>query len=155
MTPQAPIKGINARGITRSYGQIQALNGVDLTVDPGEIVALLGPNGAGKSTLLRILATLVLPDTGTVQVGEADAITQPLEARRRLGVVMGNERSLYWRLTGHANLTFFGALHGLTRTQSRQVADSTLATVGLSDAAHRRSAAIHPACVPASLWPGR
>ncbi len=105
----------------------------------GEIVALLGPNGAGKSTLLRVLGTTVEPDAGTASVLGVDVVADPVEARRRIGLMIGDERALYWRLTGRENLTFFAALHGLRRgARAQRRAAELLAAAGLEEAADRR-----------------
>ena len=104
----------------------------------GEIVALLGPNGAGKSTLLRVLGTTVLPDAGAASVLEVDVVDDPVEARRRIGVMIGDERALYWRLTGRENLNFFAALHGLRRGPAAERTAELLAATGLEEAADRR-----------------
>ena len=129
--------GARARGVVKRFGPVTALDGLDLEVDAGEIVALLGPNGAGKSTFLRVLGTLVLPDAGTVEVCGVDALAQPTQARRRLGLMVGDERSLYWRLSGRANLEFFAALHGMRRRRAAARAAELLDLVGLTKAADR------------------
>ena len=101
-------------------------------------MALLGPNGAGKSTLLRIIGTTVLPDEGTARVDGIDVIADPQHARARMGLVLGEERSWYWRLTGRRNLEFFAILHGYSRPDARERATELLETVDLADAADRR-----------------
>ena len=106
------MEGISVRALTKRFGEVLALDDVNFEMGPGRIVALLGPNGAGKSTLLRILATTLLPDSGTVIVGGKDVETDPKAARRRLGYLLTDERSWYWRVSGRANLEFFGALPG-------------------------------------------
>lgn len=95
---------------------VPALQSADLTVEPGEICALLGPNGAGKTTLLKIIANLVLPDTGKVQV--FDKPVNQLEPQERAGIswMAGEEKSFYWRLTGRQNLEFFAALYDIPRS---------------------------------------
>src|SRR4051812_40751451 len=103
------IAGIDVEGLRKTFGGTAALTGVDLTVDAGEIIALLGRNGAGKSTLLRVLGTTVLADSGRASVAGFDVKTQARFVRRHTGVVLGDERSWYWRLTGRANLEFFAA----------------------------------------------
>ena len=130
--------GISTRGITKRFGPVTALTGVDLDVAPGEIVTLLGPNGAGKSTLMRILATLVLPDTGTAWIHDSDVVTQASAARQSLGLALADDRSWYWRLTGRQNLAFFAALHALPRRMIPVRINDVLADVGLTDAADRR-----------------
>jgi ABC-2 type transport system ATP-binding protein len=130
--------GIRVRGLAKRFGPVVALDGLDLDVDRGEIVALLGPNGAGKSTLLRILGTTVLPDAGTATIAGADAVTDSVAARGRLGLMMGDEHAIYWRLTGHENLSFFGVLCGMSKADAAARSRELLAALGLEAAADRR-----------------
>jgi ABC-2 type transport system ATP-binding protein len=130
--------GVRISGLEKRFGPVAALRGVDLTVPWGGVVALLGPNGAGKSTLLRILGTTVLPDAGSVELAGHDVVADPIAARRSVGLVLGDERSWYWRLSGRDNLEFFAALHGLRRAPARARTDHLLGLVGLAEAADRR-----------------
>ena len=130
--------GIRARDVTKRFRSVQALRGVSFDVEPGEVVSLLGPNGAGKSTLLRILGTTILADSGTVTVGGHDVVHDAPAARRSLGVMIGDERSHYWRLSGRRNLVFFAALAGMTRTEAAARSEELLEEVGLTEAADRR-----------------
>lgn len=129
--------GIRVRDVVKRFGSVLALGGVDLDVEPGEIVSALGPNGAGKSTLLRILGTTVLPDRGTASVCGIDVVSNPAGARRQIGLMIGDERSLYWRVSGRGNLAFFAALQGMRRRIALTRADELLELVGLHDAADR------------------
>jgi ABC-2 type transport system ATP-binding protein len=131
------VDGIRVRGLVKRFGPVTAIDRLDLDVERGEIVALLGPNGAGKSTLLRILGTTVLPDGGTASVGGVDVVVDPATARAQVGLMIGDERSFYWRLSGQRNLAFFAALHGMRRHQASEHAAELLNLVGLSDAAGR------------------
>jgi ABC-2 type transport system ATP-binding protein len=81
---QPPI--LEARGLMKRYGKIQALAGLDLVVSPGRVVALLGPNGAGKTTFVRAVATLLRPDAGTLYVDGIDALRQPAKVRQVVGL---------------------------------------------------------------------
>jgi ABC-2 type transport system ATP-binding protein len=132
------VEGIRVREVRKRFGSVQALDGVSLDVEPGEVVALLGPNGAGKSTLIRILATTVVPDAGSVTVAGHDVLRDAMSARRSLGVMMGDERSLYWRISGRRNLSFFAALVGLSRREAAARTERLLDEVGLTEAADRR-----------------
>lgn len=130
---------ISARGLTKRFrGNVIGLDGVDLDVERGEAVALLGPNGAGKTTFLRILATLILPDSGEAQLGGHDIRTDPLAVRRSIGVVLSEDRAWYLRLSGRANLEFFAAVYGLDRRTAADRATALLHDHGLGDAADRR-----------------
>lgn len=111
---------------------VTALDGVSLHAGHGRILGLVGPNGAGKSTLIRIIAGLLDPDEGSVQIGGIDPSVDPRGASRLLGLVLADDRSLYWRLTGRQNLEFHGALYGLDRVAARQRADELLERVGLA-----------------------
>lgn len=129
--------GIRALDVTKRFRSIEALRGVSFDVAPGEVVALLGPNGAGKSTLLRILGTTILADSGTVTVAGHDVLKDAAAARRSLGVMIGDERSHYWRLSGRRNLHFFAALAGMSRREAPLRAQELLEEVGLAAAADR------------------
>jgi ABC-2 type transport system ATP-binding protein len=131
------VDGIRVREIRKRFRDVQALDGVSLEVKPGEVVALLGPNGAGKSTLIRILGTTVLPDSGNATVAGHDVVKDPVAARRSLGVMIGDERSHYWRISGRRNLVFFAALVGIPRREAAARAVRLLDAVGLTDAADR------------------
>jgi len=132
------MEGIKVREVRKRFRNVQALDGVILGVEPGEVVAMLGPNGAGKSTLIRILATTVVPDSGSVTVAGHNVVEDATAARRSLGVMMGDERSHYWRLSGRRNLAFFAALVGLSRREAAARAERLLSEVGLTEAADRR-----------------
>jgi ABC-2 type transport system ATP-binding protein len=132
------VDGIRARDVSKRFRSVQALDGVSFDVEPGEVVALLGPNGAGKSTLLRILGTTILADSGTVTVAGHDVIQDSAAARRSLGVMIGDERSHYWRLSGRRNLMFFAVLAGMTRREAAARSRQLLEEVDLVEAADRR-----------------
>jgi ABC-2 type transport system ATP-binding protein len=122
------------RPVVRSASNVavEALRGVTFEVLPGEVVGLIGPNGAGKTTLLKIVSTLLLPSSGRVMVDGIDAVRRARQARERLGLVLTEDRSTYWRLDGRANLEFFGVLGGLPPQVARRRADEMLERLGLS-----------------------
>lgn len=128
---------VAAEGLTKRFGSIVALDGVDLRVEEGQIVALVGPNGAGKSTLLRVLATVVTPDAGQATVAGCDVRHESREARSRIGFVLGDEHTWYWRLSGRRNLRFFAGLHGIRSGSEDAAIERLLADQGLSAAADR------------------
>jgi ABC-type multidrug transport system ATPase subunit len=111
---------------------VTALDHVSLRAEPGRVLGLVGPNGAGKSTLIRIIAGLLDPDEGRVLVGGIDPSVDRRGASRSLGLVLADDRSLYWRLTGRQNLEFHGALYGLDAATARERADRLLRRVGLA-----------------------
>jgi len=106
----------------------RALAGISFEIAPGEAVALVGANGAGKSTLLRILATLVVPTSGRASIEGCDVGRDATRARSRMGYHTGGDEGFYGRLTGRANLLFFGAMNNLDGTAARdrigEVADA-------------------------------
>ncbi|MFL5913671.1 MAG: ABC transporter ATP-binding protein [Gaiellaceae bacterium] len=129
--------GIQVRALGKSFGDVRALDGLDLTVARGEVVALLGRNGAGKTTLMRILGTTLRSDEGEASVGGFDVRREGIAVRRAVGLVLGDERSLYWRLTGRHNLEFFAELHGVRGARCRERVGALLDEVGLDGAADR------------------
>lgn len=130
-------------GVTRRFqatkasqrDEVIALDRVSLTVESGEIFGLLGPNGAGKTTLLRLASTLLVPSAGRVRVLGYDVVRDPDPVRRRIGVVLGGERSVYWRLTARENLLYAAALHDLPAAAARERAAQLLDMVGLRERA--------------------
>ncbi|MEU5783353.1 ABC transporter ATP-binding protein [Micromonospora lupini] len=112
-----------------------ALDGVNLRLAEGEAHGLLGPNGAGKTTLVKILATILLPTAGSVKVLGHDVRQDPVAVRRQIGLVLGGERGLYFRLTARENLGFWAALHGMTGRAARKRCDELLDRFGLLDRA--------------------
>ncbi|MEO8529441.1 MAG: ATP-binding cassette domain-containing protein [Pseudolysinimonas sp.] len=128
---------IQAEGIAKAYGKHTVLDGVDLTVRPGEIVALLGPNGAGKTTLVNILTTLVLPDAGHATVAGFDVVTQADEVRRRISLT-GQSAAVDGLLTGEENLRMMCRLSGLSPVASRARTTELLARMELTDATSKR-----------------
>lgn len=115
-----------------------ALAGISLEVRGGEAVALLGANGAGKSTLLRILATLLLPTSGTAAVAGHDAVQEPRAVRRALGYHAGSDIGFYPRLTGRENLRFFGQLNQVSSGQITRRISELAEQFELSDAMDRQ-----------------
>jgi len=115
--------------------RFRAVDGIDLVVEPGEIFGLLGPNGAGKTTTMKMLATLLIPTSGTIRVLGIDPLTRPREVRARLGAMLSGERSLYWKLTGRENLEYFAALYHVPPGETKARIANVLAAVKLADRA--------------------
>jgi ABC-2 type transport system ATP-binding protein len=130
---------VEVEGLRKSFGDVVALDGLDLRIDAGTVFGLLGPNGAGKTTLVRILATLLPPTAGRARVLGRDVVAQPLAVRRRIGLA-GQFAAVDGELTGRENLEMVGQLYRLSGTEARQRATEVLERFGLTDAAERRVA---------------
>ncbi|MGQ9491414.1 MAG: ATP-binding cassette domain-containing protein, partial [Anaerolineae bacterium] len=118
--------------------ELVALEGVNLEVLRGELFGLLGPNGAGKTTLIKILATLLLPTSGTARVTGLDVVTEAQEIRRRISMVSGGETSGYGLLTVEENLWMFARFYGLETKVARQRIGELMEVVGLTDRARTK-----------------
>ena len=129
---------IRASGLTKQYGDIVALDDLDLDAPEGTVLGLLGPNGAGKTTAVGILTTLLVADTGTATVAGADVAIEPGEVRRRIGL-SGQYAAVDEHLTGFENLDMIGRLYRLGRTRSRQRAHELLERFDLTEAGDRPS----------------
>ena len=127
---------IKASGLTKNFGEVVALNGIDIEVEQGTVLGLLGPNGSGKTTTVRILATLLKPDNGSASVGGFDVVSQPDEVRSVIGLT-GQYAAVDEYLTGRENLELFGRLFHLSKKDAATRADELLARFDLSDAADR------------------
>lgn len=128
---------IESHGLTKRYGDTQALAGVDITVPTGTVTAVLGPNGAGKTTAVRILTTLTQADEGQATVAGFDVRTQPHEVRRRIGLA-AQDATVDPILTGRENLIMLGELHQMSRRSAAARADELLAEFSLTDAGRRQ-----------------
>ena len=127
---------IEAEGLTKRYGETQALAGIDLAVPAGTVLGVLGPNGAGKTTAVRILTTLATPDGGRARVAGFDVVRQAGQVRRRIGVT-AQDATLDEMLTGRQNLVMVGELSGLRRREAEARATDLLERFTLTDAAGR------------------
>ncbi len=127
---------ILVEGLTKSFGEVHALRGIDLSVPRGTVLGVLGPNGAGKTTAVRILTTLLLPDGGRALVEGYDVVRQAAAVRRSIGLA-GQSAAIQEELTGRENLEIIGRLYHLKWPQARSRAIELLEQFGLSDAADR------------------
>ncbi|MGH9066551.1 MAG: ATP-binding cassette domain-containing protein [Acidimicrobiales bacterium] len=123
---------IEVKGLTKWFGAVEALRGVDLAVGAGEVFGFVGPNGAGKTTTLRILAGLASPSSGAVTVDGVDVATRPERVRDRIGY-MPDFFGVYDRLTAGEYLAFYASCHRLPRARTAQVVGDLLELVRLSD----------------------
>jgi sodium transport system ATP-binding protein len=128
-------------GVVKGFGkhrEVKAVDHVSFTAPDGEITGLLGPNGAGKTTLLRMLATLIVPDSGKATIAGCDVVRERYEVRRRIGV-LSDARGLYPRLTTRENIRYYGSLHGLAGRALDDRVDALIDALGIGDLADRRT----------------
>ena len=132
---------IEIEGLERTFssrgGELRAVDGIDLRVEPGEIYGFLGPNGAGKTTTVRMLVTLLRPTGGRARVAGHDVADQPGEVRKRIGVAL-QEAALDMLMTGKELMELQATLHGIPRAQVRERAQDLIERVGLAQAQDRR-----------------
>jgi ABC-2 type transport system ATP-binding protein len=127
---------ILVEGLVKSFGEVRALRGIDLSVPHGTVLGVLGPNGAGKTTAVRILTTLLQPDGGRALVEGRDVVRQAAAVRRLIGL-SGQSAAIQEELTGRENLELIGRLYHLRRADTRTRAAELLAQFDLNDAANR------------------
>ena len=124
---------IEAEGLVKSFGEVRALDGIDMVAREGTVFGLLGPNGAGKTTAIRVLSTLLKPDAGRAFVGGYDVVRSPAEVRRLIGLT-GQYAAVDELLSGEENLYMIGRLLGLPARDARSRATELLADFDLTDA---------------------
>jgi ABC-2 type transport system ATP-binding protein len=127
---------IGVTGLVKSFGDVRALDGVDLKAPPGSVLGLLGPNGAGKTTAVRVLTTLLRPDAGTVRVTGLDVVRDAVELRSRIGLA-GQYAAVDENLTGLENLVMVGRLYGERRAPAKRRGQDLLERFDLVEAAKR------------------
>ncbi|WP_129843955.1 ATP-binding cassette domain-containing protein [Streptomyces sp. RFCAC02] len=127
---------IHAEALVKTFGDVRALDGVDLDVPEGTVFGLLGPNGAGKTTAVRVLTTLLRPDSGRAVVAGVDVLRQPNRVRRSIGL-SGQFAAVDEYLTGRENLEMVGRLYQLSRRDARRRAEELLERFALADAGGR------------------
>jgi ABC-2 type transport system ATP-binding protein len=132
-----PPPAVALRGVRKAFGRTVVLDGLDLEVAPGAIVALLGPNGAGKTTTVNILCTLVAPDAGSATVNGYDVVRQADDVRASISVT-GQSAAVDEVLSGDENLRMIGRLSGMTAAESRARAAELLARFDLTASARKR-----------------
>jgi daunorubicin resistance ABC transporter ATP-binding subunit len=128
---------VRVEGLVKTFGDLHALDGLDLRVEAGTVFGLLGPNGAGKTTLVRILATLIEPTAGHAEVLGHDVVREPLAVRRRIGLA-GQFAAVDAELTGRENVEMIARLYRFPGPEARRRAAEVLERFGLVDAADRR-----------------
>ena len=137
--PMSDTRGaaIRVAALTKRYGELTAVDSVDLAVESGTVFSLLGPNGAGKTTMVSMLSTLLEPTSGTATVDGADVARNPRDVRRRIGITF-QETVLDDDLTGRQSLEFHGRLYGMSRSEIKKRADELLELTELTEAARRQ-----------------
>ncbi len=136
MEQSSATPAILVENLTKSFGDVHALRGIDLTVPRGTVLGVLGPNGAGKTTAVRILTTLLRPDGGRAIVEGHDVVREASAVRRSIGLA-GQSAAIQIELTGRENLEIIGRLYHLSRPAARARATELLEQFGLTDAADR------------------
>ena len=131
------MEAIVAKGVTKRYGDIEALRGVDLTVRQGETFGLLGPNGAGKSTLMQVLSTMLIPTAGEAHVAGYSILTQQEDVRRQLGVVF-QQPTLDPIMNAYENLWMHGRIYGVPKAKLKERIPVLIDLIGLTDRMHDR-----------------
>jgi daunorubicin resistance ABC transporter ATP-binding subunit len=127
---------IETSEVVKHFGEVKAVDGVSISVEPGEVFGLLGPNGAGKTTLVRMLSTLLTPNSGTCLVGGIDVAKDPMAVRALIGLA-GQSAAVDDILTGRENLQIVGRLYQLSKAEAARRADEILERLSLTDAADR------------------
>jgi ABC-2 type transport system ATP-binding protein len=140
LSPDPPLDGpvIEARGLTKDYGNLVAVDHLDLEIEAGEIFGLLGPNGAGKTTTILMLLGLSEPTAGEVRVLGLDPTRDPLTVKRRVGY-LPDEAGFYGAMTGRENLRYTARLNGIPKAIAESIIEEVLEQVGLTDRADDRA----------------
>lgn len=119
------------KGLKRKNQQIEAVKDISMQIDKGKIIGLLGINGAGKTTTIKMLTTLLSPTSGTYVMDDIDAIKYPTEIKKRINMIAGGERMIYWRLTAYENLWYYGQIYNVPNHILKKRIDELLELVGL------------------------
>jgi ABC-2 type transport system ATP-binding protein len=138
MTQSAGAPLLEARGLTVRFGKVTALDGLELTAPPGQVLAILGPNGAGKTTFVRTVATLVRPTAGKLLVRGQDVVRDAVRVRRDIGLA-GQFAAVEPTMTGRENLEMTARLFGHDRVAARRAAAAVIDQLSLDEVADRRS----------------
>ncbi|MHB8129950.1 MAG: ABC transporter ATP-binding protein [Mobilitalea sp.] len=121
------------KGFIREKQKVKAVKDISLEIEKGKIVGLLGINGAGKTTTIKMLTTLLAPTAGTYYMDDIDAIKYPMEIKKRINMIAGGERMIYWRLTAYENLWYYGQIYNVPNPVLKNRIKELLKLVGLEE----------------------
>ncbi|NYB75957.1 ABC transporter ATP-binding protein [Sedimentibacter hydroxybenzoicus DSM 7310] len=121
------------KGLFREKQEIQAVRDISLQIEKGKIVGLLGINGAGKTTTIKMLTTLLSPTEGSYFLDDIDGVKYPVEIKKRINMIAGGERMIYWRLTAYENLWYYGQIYNVSNNVLKERIDTLLKLVGLEN----------------------
>lgn len=119
------------KGLFTKKQEIKAVKNISMQIEKGKIIGLLGINGAGKTTTIKMLTTLLSPTSGTYFMDDIDAIKYPVEIKKRINMIAGGERMIYWRLTAYENLWYYGQIYNVNNKVLKERIDNLLNLVGL------------------------
>ena len=128
---------IRVEGLSKNFGDVEAVIDASFSADDGKVTALLGPNGAGKSTSLRMLSTVIKPSSGSAYIDGHDVSTEPMAVCARIGV-LPHATGLYDRLSARENIRYYGELHGMERDPLEARIDSLVELLDMSEFSDRR-----------------
>lgn len=126
------------KGLSKYFKDIRAVDNINFSVEPGEIVGLLGENGAGKTTALRMIATMLRPTSGTAEVNGFDLIKEPAKVRSQIGILFGGEVGLYDRLTARENIKYFADLNNMEAKWADDNIERLVKLLGMEEYIDRR-----------------
>ncbi|MGG4455742.1 ATP-binding cassette domain-containing protein [Brevibacillus porteri] len=129
---------IEVKEVSKRFKEIAAVQHVSFRVEAGEVYGLLGENGAGKTTTMRMMATVLTPTEGDIEISGFSVRQQPLEVRRRIGILFGGDVGLYSRLTARENIAYFGRLYGLEQARLEERIHSLSRLLEMDDFIDRR-----------------
>ncbi len=127
------VKVKQGKRFLREKQEIEAVRDISLRIEKGKIVGLLGINGAGKTTTIKMLTTLLSPTEGRYFLDDIDAVKNPVEIKKRINMIAGGERMIYWRLTAYENLWYYGQIYNVPNNVLRERIDELLKLVGLEN----------------------
>ncbi|HCX63075.1 MAG TPA: daunorubicin ABC transporter ATP-binding protein [Clostridiales bacterium] len=127
------VKVKQGKGLFREKQEVQAVKDISLQIEKGKIVGLLGINGAGKTTTIKMLTTLLSPTEGRYFLDDIDGVKYPVEIKKRINMIAGGERMIYWRLTAYENLWYYGQIYNVSNNVLKERIDTLLKLVGLEN----------------------